>query len=335
MRIASILFLFGLSTSVIAQPKNLTDDKGKKHGPWEVTYKNSSTIRYEGSFEHGLPDGKFTYYSPDGKLKTESVFSNDGKENTAIMYYPSGRKMAEGKYIEKKKAGEWLFYDERGVLRSKEFYLNGERNGTSLSYNYDGILIKEMQYVQDVEHGEVKEYYPNTKGLIMRQYNYDKGTKEGESKFLYENGKLKNKGRYKFDMKDGWWTEYLESGNIWKHERFEKGELKETNMINGELITYFPNGIPATVYNYKAGKKNGPFREYYNVGDWKLEAVTSDAGNVVDKKRYLDGEKLKMMGKYFDDQFQGPIQYFSSEGKVTKIETYKRGELVSTRNMEE
>lgn len=326
-----ITFLIGI-TSVMAQPKNSTDEKGKKHGPWEVSYEKSNTIKYVGSFVHGTPEGLFTYYFPDGNLKTKSVFSNNGTENQAIMFYPSGQKMAEGKYMNQKKMGEWKFYDEANVLRSVDFYLNGEKHGKSVSYNYDGMLIQEMEYVQGVEHGPVTEYFPN--GKVMRNYVYDKGTKEGESFFYYLNEKVKNKGSYKFDTKNGWWTEYLENGTIWKYELFDKGELKETTMINGELITYFENGIPATVYAFKNGKKNGPFREYYNVGNWILEAVNGENGMLIDKKRVLDGAQLKIAGKYFDDQLHGPLQHFSKEGKLIKIETYQKGKLVNTKAIE-
>lgn len=331
-RIFSILIiaLVGVTTAQ-AQPKNQTDDNGKKHGPWEVKFEKSNTIKYTGDFEHGVPRGMFTYYFPDGKLKTESVFTSKGTENTAVMYYPSGKKMAIGKYIEKKKVGEWKFYDEQEVLRSVDFYVNGEKHGKSLYYDYDGILIKEMEYVQDIENGSVIEYYSN--GKVMRTYTYDKGTKEGPSEFYFLNEKLKNKGEYKYDTKDGWWTEYLENGNIWKHERFELGELKETKMINGEFINYFENEIPATYYEYKNGKKNGSFREYYNEGRWVLEGIVGDDGQVVDKKRVLEGDQLKIAGKYFDDQLHGSIQHFSAEGKLLKVETYQKGKLVSTKEI--
>lgn len=332
-RILSILIiaLLGVANTQ-AQPKNQTDDNGKKHGPWEVNYEKSNTIKFTGDFEHGIPTGMFTYYFPDGNLKTESVFTNNGTENAVTMYYPSGKKMATGKYIDQKKVGEWKFYDERGTLRSVDFYVAGEKHGKSLYYNYDGMLIKEMMFVQDIEQGPVTEYFPN--GKVMRTYTYDKGTKEGPSEFFYLNEKLKNKGSYKMDTKDGWWTEYLENGNIWKHERFELGELKETKMINGEFITYFENGIPATVYDYKNGKKNGPFREYYNEGKWVLEAITSDDGQVVDKKRVLDGDQLKIAGKYFDDELHGQIQHFSKEGKLLKVEIYQKGKLVNTKEID-
>ena len=50
---------------------------------------------------------------------------------------------------------------------------------------------------------------------------------------------------------------------------------------------------------------------------------------------FLDGEQLKKAGKYIDDQLHGPIQYFSKSGELEKIETYKMGELVDTKLVNE
>lgn len=322
-----------LSLTGFAQPKNQTDNQGEKHGPWEVRFEESNTIKYAGNFIHGVPEGKFTYYFPNGKIKTISIFTNKGTENEVVMYYPSGVKLAEGKYLDKKKVGPWKFFDEKGILRSEDYYVNGEKNGLSKIYNYEGALVKEISYLQDVEHGPVTEYFPN--GKVMKKYQFEKGSREGEAIFYHLNGKVKSEGSYQYGVKQGWWTEYLDSGNIWKHEQFEKGKLIETRMINGEYITYFENGIPASVYNFKAGKKNGPFREYYQKGSWMVEADVSPEGEVVDKRRFLDGEQLKKAGKYIDDQLHGPIQYFSKSGELEKIETYKMGELVDTKLVNE
>lgn len=331
LKITLISIQLLLAITVMAQPKNQLDKKGLKNGLWEVTYENSEAMRYTGSFVHGTPSGAFTYYFPNGVVKTNSTFSNEGLDNQAIIYYPSGRKMGEGNYTDQKKMGEWKFYDEAGVLRSVEFYLNGEKHGKSSTYNFEGMRIQEMEYLQDIEHGMVTDYFPN--GNVMRTYTFEKGTKEGESVFYYLNGKIKNKGVYKYDTKDGWWTENLENGSTWKFERFELGKLKETNMINGEYITYFENGVPATIYNFKNGKKNGSFREYYNLGGWKIEGISNDEGQVVDKRRVLDGDKLKIAGKYMNDELQGSIQHFSKEGKLIKVETYQNGKLMNTKDV--
>ena len=48
--------------------------QGQKHGPWKVKYEGSSTLRYEGTFEQGVPVGTFTHYHPNGVKRAVMIF---------------------------------------------------------------------------------------------------------------------------------------------------------------------------------------------------------------------------------------------------------------------
>ena len=54
---------------------------GKKHGKVQVFYKNNNKLRYEGNYNNGLMDGKWTYYWENGNKKVEGLFKNGNGSN--------------------------------------------------------------------------------------------------------------------------------------------------------------------------------------------------------------------------------------------------------------
>ncbi|UTW68029.1 hypothetical protein KFE94_07920 [bacterium SCSIO 12643] len=76
--------------------------EGMMHGPWLGTYKSTGKKAFEGEYLEDEPNGKHTYY------------------------YPSGRKMLEGKYELGMKIGDWKRYDETGLILLTVRYRNGK-----------------------------------------------------------------------------------------------------------------------------------------------------------------------------------------------------------------
>jgi antitoxin component YwqK of YwqJK toxin-antitoxin module len=75
--------------------------EGMMHGMWEGIYKSTGKTAFKGEYLEDEPNGKHTHY------------------------YPSGRKMVEGKYQLGLKVGDWKRYDENGVLKLTIKYKNG------------------------------------------------------------------------------------------------------------------------------------------------------------------------------------------------------------------
>ena len=81
----------------------------------EVQYHSNGEKSLEGALTAaGERDSTWTAWREDGKLWSQTTYTN-GKENgVSVAYYPNGQKYYEGRYVNGRRAGIWLFYDETG-----------------------------------------------------------------------------------------------------------------------------------------------------------------------------------------------------------------------------
>lgn len=75
--------------------------EGMMQGEWTGRYKSTNKLAFKGNYIENEPDGKHSYY------------------------YPNGRKMLEGKYQLGRKVGDWKRYDNQGLLVLTIRYRNG------------------------------------------------------------------------------------------------------------------------------------------------------------------------------------------------------------------
>ena len=97
-----LLLLFGsfiyCTVSFSQDTVNQTDAQDRKQGFWRKYDKDGFRI-YEGQFNEGIPYGKFTYFYENGKIRTISIFSDDGSVTYSTSWFPNSNLMAKGKYI--------------------------------------------------------------------------------------------------------------------------------------------------------------------------------------------------------------------------------------------
>ena len=202
---------------------NIKDLQGRKQGFWRKSDSVGRVI-YEGQFKDGLPTGEFRYYYPDGKLKTVSLISKQGKRAVTNSYFPNGKKMACGIYLNEKKDSTWQFFSElNGTLASEEHYKDGVIDGLSKVFYPEGGLSEQRLYKQGVRDGLWEQYYPE--GKLKLKGTYKAGEKQGAFKILYFSGQLMIAGQYISGYPDGIWIYCNEKGTITKKEIYAKGEL--------------------------------------------------------------------------------------------------------------
>ncbi len=225
----SILVLFAcLSVYAFPQsdaPLNKTDGMGKKTGHWIKKYPNGK-IMYDGTFRDDHPVGEFRRYDDKGNLQSVLIFSDNGSEADATMYYPGGKISSTGKYVNQQKEGTWKFFSSfDGYLLCEENYDNNLRNGLSRKFYPDSTLAEKVNYVNGRMQGEWTQYYPN--GQLSQVSHYINGKATGRFQAWYEDGKPSVTGQYNNDLRDGKWFIYKPDGSV-KYE-----------------INYM-NGVPAT-----------------------------------------------------------------------------------------
>jgi antitoxin component YwqK of YwqJK toxin-antitoxin module len=207
-----------------------TDASGKKQGYWKKKDEKTTKLVYEGEFKDDKPVGKFKYYYANDSVQAIMNFRDGGKIAYAKLFHPSGKKMAEGKYIKEIKDSTWLFYDESGKLLSKDKYIMGKKDGTSYVYLPDGNLAEERNFKMDVLHGPFKQYFDGKK--LKGEGNYVNGNLDGKAAYYFPNGVEVAAGYYKNGVKNGPWIYKTEKGEIKEKEYYKNGQLaskKETD----------------------------------------------------------------------------------------------------------
>ncbi len=221
-----VLLLPGFLSSYAQDTLNVTDSRGQKHGFWRKV-DTAGRIVYEGRFIHGKPDGDFRYFYPDGKLKMASAISAGGKRALTVSYFPSGKKMAEGRYLNEQRDSVWLFYGENtGALASREPYREGKIDGMARIYFPDGTLSEQQYYRMGVKDGLWEQYYSD--GKLRLRSAFKAGEKSGAVKTFYNSGEVMMEGKYLQGHPEGEWTYYDPNGSVRKKEFYQKGILLKT-----------------------------------------------------------------------------------------------------------
>ena len=214
LKIAAVCFFInlpGLCMPQSGQAVNQTDREGRKQGHWMKKYPNGN-ILYDGFFKDDKPAGEFRRYYEDNTLKSLLVFSQEGTEAKATLYYPNGLTASTGKYVNQLKEGRWQFFSPttQGLLISEEEYSGNKKNGIDVKYYPDGKVAEKIFYKNDVRQGECLKYYPD--GTLNLKTYYTNGKLNGKFEAFFENGNPEMTGQYKNDLREGEWIIYKKDG---------------------------------------------------------------------------------------------------------------------------
>ncbi len=322
----------GLPQGVPGKDYNVTDVKGKRQGLWVQQWKESKNLLYRGEYKDGLPIGEWHRYYSDGKLMAITNHVKDTVTMDVSFFHPDGKtKMSEGRFQHRKKEGNWKLWDINGTLLSDEMYKDSLLSGNCKYYSPNSNLLRDENYLKGIKEGAFTEYFDN--GKMMKQGTYFKGRLNGPYKSWNSNGKVDCTGAYKNGGPDGDWMCNDFDGIPKVSIRYKNGkEIKRIHQ-NGTFKEYYEGGeIPKSEYTYDGGKKNGPFTEWYEKGRYENIPTSEEDKNIgIYIRQKLVGTQIKMQGHYIDNKLDGEIFYYRLNGSLEKMEEWKNGELVKTR----
>lgn len=314
---------------------NRTTSAGEKTGPWVRVYPDGS-VYYLGQFEKDVPMGLFYFYYEDGKLMSE-VDHLDGKQHMYTKTYNNkGLLISEGHYRESKingaperiRDGVWKFY-EQNQLVSEETYAMGILDGPFKVFYADGKPAEECTYKEGQKEGPWKLYFES--GKLRGEGTSKGGDFDGDIVYYHPNGVKLIQGKYVNGLKDGTWIKFSSGGEIEIVTSYALGEIKAERRENGIFMDYYDNGIPKSEYEYSDGKKDGPFTEWHEVGEFvKVPLEEPLPGGGLQFREKLEGAQISREGDYMNGNLEGEITYYSEDGRILKVETYENGELIST-----
>lgn len=211
-----------LTISVYAQ--NKYDAKGNRHGNWQGVYNDTKHIRYKGSFDHGKEKGIFTFYDNNSSntIIAKRDFSAGNNTSYTTFYGEKGKKLSEGKEVNRLREGEWKFYHpDTDKIMSVELYKKGKLTGTKKVYFPNGTIAEKAEYNNGILNGAYKKF--TEEGVVLEETIYKNGKLHGDAVFRNGAGDVVSKGLYENDLKTGIWK-YYENGKLIKET--DKTDLK-------------------------------------------------------------------------------------------------------------
>jgi antitoxin component YwqK of YwqJK toxin-antitoxin module len=323
--IRHLTLLFGLLVAVgAATGQNLTDAKGRKQGPWVRTHDNG-TVRYTGQFKDDIPVGTFKHYGTDGALTSVVVHAGDGVTSRTVHHHSGGGVMARGKYIGQAKDSVWNYYDEEGRLRKVERYRSGTLHGERSVYYPNGQLAEREELVEGRLHGPSTSWFDD--GKVKTRSTYVQGEPDGAMTFFHPNGTKEIEGNLVNGARHGVWYYYNDDGSLQLQMLYAKGVLKKERKENGLFREHFDDERPKREETYRNGKREGPFKEYHDNGQWMIKPMPADpvSGTPQDMQRVLHGQTVKQEGRYVNDLLEGEVKEYDERGKLVKVRRYVAG----------
>ncbi|MFH1296022.1 MAG: toxin-antitoxin system YwqK family antitoxin [Bacteroidota bacterium] len=202
---------------------NQVDTHGRKQGFWRK-YDEKGFRIYEGQFRNDVPYGKFTYYYQNGKVRTTSQISENGQIALTSSWFPNGKLMAKGKYINQQRDSLWQFFSEYdGVLVSEEFYVDGKKHGAEKIFYPRKGVAEIIPWKEGVKDGKWEQFYDDGALKLMGSFKNDE--KDGSLRTFFVTGKLMVSGFYTNGHQDSTWIYYDDKGKVALKEYYDDGIL--------------------------------------------------------------------------------------------------------------
>lgn len=316
---------------------NRFDNEGKKHANWKYFYENGS-LKLECIYKHGLKNGYYKEYDPEGNLLHAYKFVDGIKQefveeltklDIRTEYFPDGKVKVKATYNkDNKPEGVWREYTEEGEIEKSYIYKNGvvigegiiteqgEMNGPWKEYYINRVLKGEGLYDHDVKVGPWIFYHRN--GETEQTGIYDSlGRLEGSWKWYYSSGILQRKENYKTGLAEGLMTEYDKLGKIITKGEFWRG-MEDGNWFY-ELGDHREEG------EYIEGLRDGRWKSYYANGNLKFEGKFIEDNPHGEHIWYWDNGKIKDKGSYVMGRKHGQWTTYNYDGTPFLVITFENG----------
>lgn len=339
----TFLFLSIVSLSCFSQ------DSVRNDGFQRFFYPDGK-VSSEGFIRNGKPDGYWKSFYQNGILKSEGTRKNFELDSIWRFYNEAGRLVLEINYRLGRKHGYRSSYLDKETIR--EFYRNDVKEGFTKYYYPDGKIKLEIPFSGGLEQGFGKEYGSDgtvvtlteyKKGFIVDRMRINRkdagGRRQGKWFTFYENGNIQTEGVYKDDLKNGYFKEYAENGDLIRILKYVEGsvqaeaaeiqklEVQKEYYSNGKIrvSSMFRNGIPEGIRKEydTTGKieKAQLFKNGHIVG----EGIVKEDGNREGSwKEYYEDGSLKAEGAYENDKPVGKWKYYYQSGKTEQTGSYTR-----------
>lgn len=312
----------------------------------------SGQIASEGTLRDGKPDGLWKTYYESGQLKSIGKRTNFLLDSTWMFFTERGDTNLIVNYKRDLKNGSRFTYSETEILM--EPFVNDVRSGEGHRTDRKGHVLQTFNFVNGFEEGVspvfdtlglLKEIITYRKGFVMTREalnRYDReGKKHGYWKTFFDDWSLHTECYYRHGLRDGFYKEYDEKGNLKKIIKFVNDVEQVLEPEMKPLIVqyeYYPNGKVRREASFRDGKREGIWREFDEEGNvinsqtYKKGALVSDGVVDTDGKRrgeykeFYSDSTLRAEGLFVGGLRSGEWKFYYQNGKMQEVGSYKEGE---------
>jgi len=290
---------------------------GGKDGLWTFYYPNG-IIRTEENYNNGFLEGASKNYYKNGALKRLSFYKKDNSDSIYINYTIDSKISNQGWYTNDKANGEFFNYYPDGTLYLKRFFVNDQKNGAQVYFDPNGKKER-MEYF---DMG-IMTFYQNfdTLGNVINDVTIvTDSTKYEELNFQ---GNVVKSFWQKNHTLHGPEKTYYNNGEIRSERSYNNGQL------NGGYVFYNRNGTIGITGQYVAGKHSGHWKSFYKTGKIKSEYDYDENGDLTGLfKTYYENDKLDYQGEHSEDEPNGESKFYSPEGDLQLIRYNDFGTII-------
>ncbi|MDR2038349.1 MAG: hypothetical protein LBQ60_10550 [Bacteroidales bacterium] len=293
---------------------NRMNEKEEKTGIWRTFY-DDGTVKEEGIYKDGVPDGTTKMFSEKGRLINERT-------------YREGRIIEEGIQTKIEAIEVITYYADSVTFKQKGIYLDTVPIGMHIFYRPDGTPEKAVRYNESgrrtaegpVNENEKREglwsnYFET--GALRSRGNYLNDRQNGEWTFYSVDGKSEQTGQFRNGVMEGEWKWLYKNGTVFRQETYEKGKL------NGMSVQYSDSATVAAKGEYVEGEREGEWM--INVGDVREEGnYVFGLKDGVWKTYYEDG-KLYHRGNFIQGNPDGRHEFYYPDGTLKEEQYYVMG----------
>ena len=195
----------------------------------------------------------------------------------------------------------------------------GNRHGVWKKY-YEGS--KQLRYQGTFEHGKevgtFTFYCEDCKDQPALIKVFDQNSTKATLTYFEKNGKKSSEGVMDGRERIGEWLYYHKDGStVMTRESYTEG------VLDGQKITYYPDGTKTEVLTYKSGIPQGA-NLYYSPAGVLIKELNNENGELHGAAKYYGPTgDLVIKGQYKRGAKDGLWQYFKN-GKITKEETFPK-----------
>jgi antitoxin component YwqK of YwqJK toxin-antitoxin module len=223
------------------------DEQGRRQGPWQGAYRDKNAKRFEHTYRDDQLEGRVREWLENGQLAIDCTYVDGALHGDFVEYEWWGSMTLKGRFDRGMPVGRW---SERrlDLPRLEAEFDSAGRPLHWKRWNEEGQLLETGEVDTSTDAYRVRGFHESTGHLIVESTAEDVTVKWGRA--LMPSGHHVRTPRLSISR--------VSAGSVWRYDGtlMGRGRYREGRK-DGPWIVWGRNGRPATVDEYRAGKKEG------------------------------------------------------------------------------